>query len=396
MYNFYHNKDLSNLKSNNINPYNLYDMLSNIWCKYSCSPRLRDKWNKDNRALGQCSITAFIVQDIFGGKVYGFKLKDGNYHCYNVIDDYVLDLTSEGFGNSYEYLIENEQSRDAHFKNKEKYERYSFLKRSLNDYKNGIFRIKTEKFEMRYFKFGSGSKNMVIIPGLSILSIMESKDAIINQYKKFQDEYSVYVFDRKEDIQEGYQLEDMACDLIDSIDILGLYDLYVFSTSQGGMIAQLIAINRPNLIKKLVLGSSTAYVTLESKQLFLKWIYYAMHKTHEELILEFTRDVYTTEFFDKYKMTFIDMSKYITDADINRYIILTKSMLEFDIRDKIYLIKSDVLSITSKDDMVFDYRLLYEIKDKINLTIYEYEHGGHAVYDEDEKYVDKIFDFFSI
>ena len=95
-------------------------------------------------------------------------------------------------------------------------------------------------------------------------------------------------------------------------------------------------------------------------------------------------------------MTFIDMSKYITDADINRYIILTKSMLEFDIRDKIYLIKSDVLSITSKDDMVFDYRLLYEIKDKINLTIYEYEHGGHAVYDEDEKYVDKIFDFFSI
>ena len=45
----------------------LYDLLSDIWCEYSCAPRLRPEWSEENRTLGQCSITAFLVQDIFGG-----------------------------------------------------------------------------------------------------------------------------------------------------------------------------------------------------------------------------------------------------------------------------------------------------------------------------------------
>ena len=41
------------------NPRDLYDALSNIWCEYSCGPRLRKDWSKDNKTLGQCSITSF-------------------------------------------------------------------------------------------------------------------------------------------------------------------------------------------------------------------------------------------------------------------------------------------------------------------------------------------------
>ena len=50
-------------------PIELYDALKNIWCEYTCAPRLREDWSKENITLGQCSITAFLVQDIFGGKV---------------------------------------------------------------------------------------------------------------------------------------------------------------------------------------------------------------------------------------------------------------------------------------------------------------------------------------
>ena len=49
-------------------PEDLYDALSNIWCEYSCAPRLRKDWSENNKTLGQCSITAFLAQDIFGGK----------------------------------------------------------------------------------------------------------------------------------------------------------------------------------------------------------------------------------------------------------------------------------------------------------------------------------------
>ena len=56
-----------------LNQRRLYDLLSDIWCEYTCAPNLRDKWSKENRTVGQCSITSFLVQDIFGGDVYDFN-----------------------------------------------------------------------------------------------------------------------------------------------------------------------------------------------------------------------------------------------------------------------------------------------------------------------------------
>ena len=79
-------------------PRELYDLLSELWCADTCAPRMREEWSKDNKTLGQCSITAFLVQDIFGGKVYGILRPGGNYHCYNVIGDCCFDLTCEQFG----------------------------------------------------------------------------------------------------------------------------------------------------------------------------------------------------------------------------------------------------------------------------------------------------------
>ena len=80
------------------NPRQLYDALSKLWCADTCAPRMRKDWTKENPTLGQCSITAFLAQDIFGGKVYGVLRPGGNYHCYNVIGDWRFDLTSEQFG----------------------------------------------------------------------------------------------------------------------------------------------------------------------------------------------------------------------------------------------------------------------------------------------------------
>ena len=79
-------------------PQVLYDRLSDIWCADTCAPRLRDGWTPENKTLGQCSITAFLVQDIFGGKVYGILRPGGNYHCYNDVNGHIFDLTSEQFG----------------------------------------------------------------------------------------------------------------------------------------------------------------------------------------------------------------------------------------------------------------------------------------------------------
>ena len=113
-------------------PRALYDRLSELWCADTCAPRMRERWSPDNKTLGQCSITAFLAQDIYGGIVRGIRRPDGNYHCFNVVGDCVFDLTSEQFGD--EVLCYDgcpEQLREVHFAKEEKHQRYEYLRAAL-------------------------------------------------------------------------------------------------------------------------------------------------------------------------------------------------------------------------------------------------------------------------
>ncbi len=115
-----------------LTPCDYYDLLSGIWCEETCAPRMRKDWTAENRTLGQCSITAFLIQDIYGGKVLGVPLGDGNYHCFNDVDGCVFDLTSEQFGDTrLDYANCPEQDRVVHFAKAEKKERYELLKERL-------------------------------------------------------------------------------------------------------------------------------------------------------------------------------------------------------------------------------------------------------------------------
>ncbi|MCR5616336.1 MAG: hypothetical protein K6F45_09250 [Saccharofermentans sp.] len=120
-------------------PLDLYDALSDgLWRKDTCAPRMQDEWTPENKTLGQCSITAFIVQDLFGGEVYGILRPGGNYHCYNVIGDAKFDLTSEQFGEEAALLVYDDvnlQTREKHFEKEEKKARYEHLKQLVYEYR---------------------------------------------------------------------------------------------------------------------------------------------------------------------------------------------------------------------------------------------------------------------
>ena len=113
-------------------PRDLYDALSELWCADTCAPRLREEWTGDNPTLGQCSITAFLAQDIFGGEVYGVPREGGNFHCYNVVGNVAFDLTSEQFKDEVlDYSDNPKQERDVHFSKEEKKLRYEKLRAML-------------------------------------------------------------------------------------------------------------------------------------------------------------------------------------------------------------------------------------------------------------------------
>ena len=116
-------------------PKDLYSALWHVWSAETCAPRMRADWSEDNRTLGQCSVTAFLAQDIFGGKVYGIPLEDGGFHCYNAVGGCVFDLTSEQFGErKFSYRDNPEQLRGVHFRKDEKRARYEALRAALKEF----------------------------------------------------------------------------------------------------------------------------------------------------------------------------------------------------------------------------------------------------------------------
>ena len=81
----------------------LYKDLMQVWCIETCSPRLRPQWSEENKTLGQCTITSFLVQDLFGGKVYGVPLPEGGFHCFCVVDMDVND--AENYSTDFRSVI---------------------------------------------------------------------------------------------------------------------------------------------------------------------------------------------------------------------------------------------------------------------------------------------------
>ena len=127
-YNFYGWQTADIRDSLGLTPRDYYDLLSEIWCADTCAPRMRSQWSRQNRTLGQCSITAFLMQDIYGGTVHGVPLKDGNFHCFNQVGSCIFDLTSEQFPEELDYENCPRQDRAVHFSKEEKKQRYELLR----------------------------------------------------------------------------------------------------------------------------------------------------------------------------------------------------------------------------------------------------------------------------
>jgi len=75
----------------------LYSIFEECWSVESSS-----KWEEGNPSKGQCSVTALVVHDHFGGNILKTNV-NGQWHSYNIIDNQVLDLTSRQFNTPIDY-----------------------------------------------------------------------------------------------------------------------------------------------------------------------------------------------------------------------------------------------------------------------------------------------------
>ncbi len=79
-------------------PKELLKVLHNCWSLQSSS-----KWRKDNPAMGQCGVTALVVNDILGGEIKKTNLP-GGWHFYNFINGKRYDFTNSQFAEDIFYM----------------------------------------------------------------------------------------------------------------------------------------------------------------------------------------------------------------------------------------------------------------------------------------------------
>ena len=259
--------------------------------------------------------------------------------------------------------------------------------------------VRTDAFSMDYFRFGSGEEIFVILPGLSVQSVMLSADAIAGAYKLLADHYTVYVLDRRKEPPAGYSVYDMAADTVQALGELNISKATIFGASQGGMIAAVIAIGHPELVQNLILGSTAAKVTDRQFHTIEKWIQLAKAKKAADLYTSFGKVLYPEQTFEQLRGALIEAAKTVTDEDLNRFTVLAQALKGFDVAADLKKIVCPALIIGSDDDALLGADASKQIAERLDENmdheLYIYHGCGHAAYDTAADYKERILNFIN-
>ena len=108
----------------------LQKYLYKVYSKDTCYPLCRDDWNDDNPTLGHCAIVSLIVNYYFDAEIYKIKV-DGISHYFNLIDNNVVDFTSNQFNKEINYNDKIKKDRFEILQDKDTKSRYKMLKMRL-------------------------------------------------------------------------------------------------------------------------------------------------------------------------------------------------------------------------------------------------------------------------
>lgn len=127
--------------------------------------------------------------------------------------------------------------------------------------KNGNIRFNGHDCD--YISFGSGDDVLIMLPGVGD-GFRTAKGIAVPfsiMYRCFAKDFRVFVFSRRNRMLKGFTTKDMADDLDAIMKRLGIGAAHVFGVSQGGMIAQQMAIHHPDKVKSLVLAVTASRPT---------------------------------------------------------------------------------------------------------------------------------------
>ena len=255
--------------------------------------------------------------------------------------------------------------------------------------------LKLDDITLDVARFGSGKRSLVIIPGLNLRGVRGAAGALAWMYRIFVKDYTVYVIDRREEVPDGFTVRDIALDTARAMKALGIEHADVFGVSQGGMIAQYIAIEYPELVDKLVLAVTLSRSNPTVEEAVGNWIELAEKGDVSGIVKDMMPKMYSPGYLKKYGFMIPIVAKFAKVGDLGRFARLARACLTCETFDRLDEIKCPVLVIGGNEDKIVTPEASRETAEKLGCEIYMYDGLGHAAYEEAKDFNDRILSFIN-
>lgn len=248
--------------------------------------------------------------------------------------------------------------------------------------KNG--HLRTRSFEMDYIRFGNGERILVMIPGvgdgLKTVKGMAAPFAVL--YRSLAKDFTVYVFSRRVELMPGMTTRDMAEDQNRAMKALGLSQVSLVGVSQGGMIAQWLAIDHPERVSRLVLAVTLSRPNPTVQEAVNGWIKMAKMGDYKGIMLDTAERSYTEERLRKTRKMYELMGSVGKPKSFDRFMIQARSCITHDAYDELPGITCPTLVIGGTDDRIVTGKASSEIADQIpDSKLKMYLGLGHGLYE---------------
>ena len=260
--------------------------------------------------------------------------------------------------------------------------------------KNGSVRIGNT--DMFYVSFGNGDKKLVVLPGLSDgLATVKGKAAILSiPYRKHFHDFTVYMFSRKNDMPEGYTIKNMAEDQVLALKSLGIDKSCILGVSQGGMIAQCIAIYHPEIVEKLILAVTAPNANSVVRDVVTKWVDMANRGDHTALMVDTAEMMYSDKYLQKNRKYFPLFAKFTKPSSYDRFLKNARAILEYDVRNELSKINCPTFIIAGSDDHTVGNESAMELNREIaGSELFVYDGLGHGAFEEAKDFYERTFSF---
>ena len=249
---------------------------------------------------------------------------------------------------------------------------------------------------MDYVTFGTGNQPLVIIPGLGDgLQTVKGKAQIFSlSYRLLAKRYKIYVFSRINELRQGYTTRDMAADVAEAMETLNLDAAYVMGISQGGMIAQWLAVDFPERVQRLILAVTTAKPSQLARERIEHWQKLSQSGNFKHLMLDIAQHSYTQKSYQKWRLLYNIMGRLGRMKDEKRIAIQSQSCLGHDSLGVLKEIQCPTLVLGALEDDVIGVKESKELAKGIaDCQLLILKHSGHALYEENKSFQEIVCRF---